>query len=657
VTVTALDSLLVANRGEIARRVLRTASAMGLRTVAVYSEPDRNAPHVGAADVAVAVGGSTASESYLDIAKVLAAAEATGARGVHPGYGFLSENAAAAEAVEQAGLLWIGPRADVIRQMGDKVTAKRVAVAVGVPVLNSVELVGDADFEWQRQVGAVGFPLLVKAAAGGGGKGMRMVTAVDQLGDAVRAGRREADASFGDPTVFAERWLGAARHVEIQVIADRHGTVGHLGERECSIQRRHQKIVEEAPSPAVDAALRTRMGDAAVAIARAIGYDSVGTVEFLLDAETDEFWFLEMNTRLQVEHPVTEAVTGYDLVRLQIEAATGVPLDLDRLDPTPKGHAIEARVYAEDPAHDWTPSTGELHHWSEPSGVRVDAGVVTGSVVSPFYDPMLAKVVAHAPTRTEAAGQLAAALRRLMVHGVVTNRDHLVAVLSDDDFLAGRTTTTFVDDHPDLLARRPGQATRTAHALAAVLLGQHHRRSADPHWSAAPSGWRNGRRLSQRVSLVDDEGSIEVAYSVVGERLEATVGDRSLNGRILEVGDHRIQLELGGVALTCDVHTVDTTTWVNSPAGQTEMTELARFPHETVAVAAAGPTAPTPGRVVSVEVRAGERVSIGDTLVVLEAMKVEHRIVAAVDATVAEVLVEVGDNVDAHALLVRLEET
>ncbi len=484
---------------------------------------------------------------------MLGAAEATGAGAVHPGYGFLSERAPAAEAVGAAGLVWIGPHAGAIRRMGDKVAAKRVAAEAGIPVLSSVELAGDADFEWRQQVGPVGFPLLVKAAAGGGGRGMRLVETADDLADAVSSGRREAEASFGDPTVFAERWLASARHVEIQVVADRHGQVTHLGERECSIQRRHQKIIEEAPSPAVDPALRARMGEAAVALARAIDYDSVGTIEFLLDADTGAFYFLEMNTRLQVEHAVTEAVTGCDLVRLQLEAAMGVALDLDALDPTPRGHAIEARIYAEDPAHDWAPSTGVLHRWQttpptrrgevdEP--VRVDAGVETGSVVSPFYDPMLAKVIAHAPGRTEAVARLGDGLRRLEIHGVITNRDYLVAVLEDADFVAGRTTTDFVDAHLTLLDRRPGDATRALHAVAAALVGQHTRRRADPHWAEAPSGWRNGRPTRQHVSYVDPTGSLDLAYTVSGRRFDCDLGGLTLAGQILDIGPDHAHLEI-----------------------------------------------------------------------------------------------------------------
>jgi len=679
--VTSVSTLLVANRGEIARRVLRTAHEMGLRTVAVFSEPDRDAPHTREADVAVALGGETATDSYLDLDRVLAAARATGADAVHPGYGFLAENAEAARRCVEAGLVWVGPHPEAVRRMGDKLSAKQVAGEAGLPLLPSAELAGEAAFEWRRQAAAVGYPLLVKAAAGGGGKGMRLVEDEGDLADAVVTARREAQASFGDATVFAERWITGPRHIEIQVLADRHGHVLHLAERECSIQRRHQKIVEEAPSPAVDPSLRARMGLAAVHLAQAIGYDSVGTVEFLLDDATGDWFFLEMNTRLQVEHPVTEAVTGLDLVRLQIESAAGAPLTLAQSDVDLVGHAVEVRLYAERPALGWLPSTGRLHrfeHGADP-GVRWDQGVETGSEITPFYDPLLAKVIAHAPTRSEALGRLARALDGLAVHGVETNRDLLVALLADRDLVDGRTTTDYLDRRPELLDAAPGPTTRHLHAVAALLVGRHHRRLADPHWSFAPGGWRVLPGEVPTITFldgtdVDGAGQFTLAYDVraddtftiavlIGagrdpgaERIDLDDDRTTLEGRILDVGPDHVRLEIGGLALGCRVSTVGDTTWVNSPVGQTTLVEAPRFPDSAHTATAGGPTAPVPGRVVTVEVSAGDAVAAGATLVVLEAMKVEHRITASAAGVVAEVLVAPGDNVDAHQLLVRLEE-
>ena len=444
------DRLLVANRGEIAGRVIRTAREMGIETVAVYAAADDAAPFVGAADHAVALAGTTASETYLDQTQLLEVAATTGADAVHPGYGFLSESAEFAAAVIAAGMTWVGPPPEAIAAMGDKLAAKRTMVGVGVPTLPSIEVTGD-----DRLAGAaaeIGFPLLVKAAAGGGGKGMRVVVEPADLPAAVAAAKREAAAAFGDSTVFLERYLPASRHVEIQVIGDQHGTLVHCFERECSIQRRHQKLIEEAPSPAVDHRLRAAMGAAAVDAVRVIGYHSVGTVEFLLDdrAAGDQvsFYFLEVNTRLQVEHPVTEAVTGLDLVAEQIRIARGEALAFGQDDLAIDGHAIEARLYAEDVEAGFLPATGTVvaFDWPTEPPVRVDAGVVPGSVVGVEFDSMLAKVISHGRTRAEAAARLAATLDRMTIAGVTTNRSFLVDVVRHQRFHAGETNTAFIDE-------------------------------------------------------------------------------------------------------------------------------------------------------------------------------------------------------------------
>ncbi|MBI2704107.1 MAG: ATP-grasp domain-containing protein [Actinobacteria bacterium] len=498
-----IRTLLIANRGEIACRIIRTARAMGIRTVAVFSDPDRLAPHVLQADVAVPLGGVTATETYLDRAGLLKAAEWQGADAIHPGYGFLSESAAFARAVLNAGHIWVGPPPEAIGSMGDKVLAKQVAIDAGVPTLASSVLSGDDPRQWPAEAKAVGYPLLVKASAGGGGKGMRLVESADDLSDAVRTSQREAQASFGDRTVFVERWLPSPRHIEIQIFADSFGNIVHLGERECSIQRRHQKIIEESPSPVVDPALRARLGEAAVALAASINYIGAGTVEFLLeDADGDDpsFSFLEMNTRLQVEHPVTEAVCGLDLVRLQLRVAMGEALGFHQEDVRLDGHAIEARLYAEDPANGWLPSVGRLHRWQPGTTpeVRYDAGVDTGSIITPHYDPMLAKVITHAPTRQEAAARLTRALREMHIHGVATNRDYLVDILGTDDFAAGETRTDFVDRHPPDRDVGAG-ATTGADTSTTSYERQWHRFNTvlGPHLAAAalfpqrPAGWNS----------------------------------------------------------------------------------------------------------------------------------------------------------------------
>ncbi|TLF59650.1 acetyl/propionyl-CoA carboxylase subunit alpha, partial [Nonomuraea sp. KC401] len=422
-----ITRLLVANRGEIARRVLRTCRSLGISTVAVHSDPDAGAPHVAEADLAVRLPGAHPSETYLDAGLILAACRATGADAVHPGYGFLSENAEFAQAVLDAGLVWVGPPPAAIAAMGSKVAAKRLMAEAGVPVLPSLDPAAPG-----------GFPLLVKASAGGGGRGMRIVREPGELAREVESARREAAAAFGDGTVFVEPLLEAARHVEVQVVSDRHGTVWALGERECSVQRRHQKVVEECPSPGISAGLREHLFEAAVRAARAAGHVGAGTVEFLVKG--DRVAFLEMNTRLQVEHPVTELVHGVDLVRLQLEIAEGAALP--ESPPEPAGHAVEARLYAEDDGH--LPQTGVLRRFEVPGDVRVDAGVESGSVVSPYYDAMLAKVVAHGSSRGEAVRRLATALRRAKLHGLATNRDLLVRILTNPAFLAGDTHTGFL---------------------------------------------------------------------------------------------------------------------------------------------------------------------------------------------------------------------
>ncbi|HET6664591.1 MAG TPA: biotin carboxylase N-terminal domain-containing protein, partial [Acidimicrobiales bacterium] len=460
-------NVLVANRGEIARRVFRTCRRLGIGTVAVFSDADADAPHVRDADAAVHLPGTASADTYLRGDLIIEAAQRSGADAIHPGYGFLSEDASFAAAVIAAGLTWIGPPAAAIDAMGSKLAAKARMAAAGVPVLPGGDVTGLDDGALLTLAEPTGYPVLIKASAGGGGRGMRLVGDAGELLDAVVSAQREAASAFGDGTVFVERYVQQPRHVEVQVIADAHGTVVDLFERECSIQRRHQKIVEEAPSPAVDDDLRRRMGKAAVAAAAEVGYIGAGTVEFVLTPD-GTFAFLEMNTRLQVEHPVTEEIAGLDLVEVQLRVAAGEPLGPEVIDAEIDGHAIEVRLYAEDPAAAYRPSTGTVERFDVPGaeGIRVESGVDDGSSVSPHYDPMLAKVIAWAPTRREAAARLSSALRRSLIHGVTTNRDLLVAVLEHPEFLAGATDTGFLDrnDPAGLTGSRRPEATTRAHA-------------------------------------------------------------------------------------------------------------------------------------------------------------------------------------------------
>ena len=494
-----ISKLLVANRGEIARRVFATCRRLGIGTVAVYTDPDAASPHVAEADARVRLSGTT---GYLDGRQLIAAARAAGADAVHPGYGFLSENAEFAAAVTEAGLTWIGPPVGAVAAMGSKIEAKKMMAGAGVPVLDELD---------PETVTADQLPVLIKASAGGGGRGMRVVRELGELPAQVEAARREAQSAFGDPTVFCERYLATGHHVEVQVLADEHGTVWAVGERECSIQRRHQKIIEEAPSPLVERTpgMRAKLFDAARLAATAIGYTGAGTVEFMASADgphSGDFFFLEMNTRLQVEHPVTEATTGLDLVELQLHVAGG-----GRLDPEPppsQGFSIEARLYAEDPAKGWQPQAGTVHRFDVPATVRLDSGITDGSTVSIFYDPMLAKLISYAPTRRQAAGVLSDALARTRIHGVRTNRDLLVNVLRHPAFLDGATDTAFFDTHglAELAAPLSDERAVVLSALAAALADAAHNRRAATVFAAAPSGWRNLASGYQTKSYSDTAG-------------------------------------------------------------------------------------------------------------------------------------------------------
>lgn len=649
--------LLVANRGEIARRVFRTSKEMGIFTVAVYSEGDAHAPFVSDADLGVALGGTTATESYLDSEKVLAAAISVGADAIHPGYGFLSENADFAQAVLDAGITWVGPPPSAIAAMGDKLEAKRTMVDAEVPTLPSVEVSESSDLKAAAQ--EIGFPLLVKASAGGGGKGMRVVDNQADLEDAVLGAKREALNAFGNDTVFLERYLPAPRHVEIQVLGDQHGEVLHCFERECSIQRRHQKVIEEAPSPILTESLRNAMGQAAVAAVEAIGYVSAGTVEFLLDGEGDDaqFFFLEVNTRLQVEHPITEEITGLDLVREQIRIANGEPLGYKQSDLSISGHSVEARLYAEDPSNDFLPATGRIDIWEPASApaVRYDSGIESGSEVSVEFDPMLAKVVAHAPTRTEAALKLALALERTRLHGTVTNRDFLVATLRHEEFLAGNTTTDFISRVDIPGQRLPAQCELEDAAVAIALVSQAKNREVANALAFMPSGFRNSAMPSQQLVLSHGDAEITVNYRPMrGGSFEICVGDETEPriATLLSMENNCFEIQLDNIRASGYVNRFGTRWCIDIPAGSLEFKEKSRFPEPDLTDVEGGLTAPMPGKILAIEVGEGDSVETGQLLVLMEAMKMEHQIVAAFDGAVTEVRVAVGDQVANGELLV-----
>src|SRR4051794_39960580 len=649
-----ISRLLVANRGEIALRILRTARAMDLATVAVFADPDADAPFVAAADEAVRLPGATPGETYLRGDLLVDAARATGADAVHPGYGFLSENAGFARACADAGLVFVGPSPGAIEAMGSKTAAKERMAAAGVPVLPGVVVGSDTDLG--SAADCIGYPLLVKAAYGGGGRGMRIVRAPGELTEAVARARREAASAFGDGTVFLERFVERPRHVEVQVLGDTHGTVVHLFERECSIQRRYQKIVEEAPSPAVTPELRAELGAAAVAAAKAIDYVGAGTVEFVL-APDGRFFFLEVNTRLQVEHPVTECVTGLDLVRVQLQVADGEPLPDEVTGASIRGHAVEVRLYAEDVPAGFLPVTGTVHRFAVPAlpGVRVDAGVTDGSMVSTYYDPMLAKVIALGPTRDAACRTLARALADARVHGVTTNRDLLVGVLREDEFRRGAIDTGYLERHdPAGLSRNPQEELAVrVHALVAALAGAAARRTAARVQPTIPAGWRNVPNADASASFTAGDRYVEVAYRFGRDGVRATVDGERLDVTVGDVTPDRVTFTVDGVRRTVDVHRVGDTSYCDSALGATEVVEAVRFPEPVAEEEAGSLHAPMPGTVVRVEVADGASVTAGTVVVVLEAMKMEHAVRAPHDGTVTSLHATVGQAVDTgHVLAV-----
>ncbi|MFD9943406.1 biotin carboxylase N-terminal domain-containing protein [Nonomuraea sp. NPDC059023] len=740
--MTVITRLLVANRGEIARRVFRTCRELGIETVAVFSDADADAPHVAEADHAVRLSGVTPSATYLDISRIIEAARMSGADAIHPGYGFLSENAAFAQAVLDAGLTWVGPSPGSIAAMGSKVEAKRLMTEAGVPVLPSLPLtaptppgtpeeqttetttpnatplgppvghtvdtteatpgptdgptntdtakadraapdngalgadmrtdvhVGVADAVTAATaeglganaatlrpgghgvegaapgaggvgseagmgaggvgvegVGGVAYPLLVKASAGGGGRGMRVVRSAGELEREVASARREAEAAFGDGTVFVEPLLEGARHIEVQILADTHGTVWALGERECSVQRRHQKVLEECPSPAISGEMRDRLQRAAVSAARAIGYTGAGTVEFLV--KDDTVAFLEMNTRLQVEHPVTELVYGVDLVRLQLEVAEGAALP--EAPPEPAGHAIEVRLYAED-AH-YVPQSGTLHRFEIDGPVRVDSGVESGSVVSTHYDAMLAKVIAHGATRNVAIRKLTGALKQAKLHGLTTNRDLLLNILKNPDYVAGATHTGFLDQHDLTATPEPTELEALAAALALAAAN----RAGAKVLATLPAGWRNVRSQEERARFAE----IEVVYRPLPEGVT-----------VVAATPYRVVLERDGIRHAHDVARYDDAVYV----GSARLTPLPRLPEPVEHVAPGSLLAPMPGSVLRVEVEPGDRVTKGQVVLVLEAMKMEHQIAAPADGVVAGLRVEKGQQVEAGSVLAIIQE-
>ena len=661
---TPISTILIANRGEIACRVIRTAKALGIKTIAVYSDADKNAAHVKAADDAVLIGPAPVAESYLKIERILAAATAKGADAIHPGYGFLSENAQFASACADAGIVFIGPGAPAIDLMGDKAKAKRRMIEAGVPCVPGYQGEDQSDETLLREGADIGFPIMVKAAAGGGGRGMRLVEKEEDLQSALETARSEAQNAFGSGELILEKAIISPRHIEIQVLADQHGAVVHLGERDCSVQRRHQKVIEEAPAPGMSDALRTTMGEAAVKAARDIDYVGAGTVEFLLDA-SGEFYFLEMNTRLQVEHPVTEMITGLDLVAQQIAIAEGKPLGFNQEDVRLSGHAIEARLYAEDVAQNFLPAAGPVDDWRPPSGVRTDAGLNSVDVISPFYDPMVAKVIAHGASRDDARRKLISALKDTVLFGTSTNKQFLIDVLERPAFAAGDATTAFIAENfsdAELAALAP--SIEDAIAAAAVLhrLGQSEAIAKTVSNVPALTGWSSATKLATPYRIATGETAHDLSISLDGgASYIATAGEKLFEAEIQEFSENSAVITIDGSRKRLHF---------NRPLSDETRARLQisvdgrafEFINQNVLFASAAETsgagsvtAPMHGLLLEIFVKEGDDVAKGDRLAILEAMKMQHELVADADGSIAAIHAEAGAQVEADFLLMEID--
>jgi propionyl-CoA carboxylase alpha chain len=633
------NSLLIANRGEIACRIIKTARDMGIRSVAVYVDADKDALFVKEADEAIRL----VDGGYLDSKQIINAAKKSGAQAIHPGYGFLSENASFARKVKKEGIIWVGPSPHVISVMGDKLKAKELAVKANVPTLPMTSKPSEAK--------NIGYPLLIKAAAGGGGKGMRIVEKEKDLKESISSAQREAKNGFNDDRIFIERYVEKSRHIEIQILGDSNGNVVHLGERECSIQRRHQKIIEESPSPRISEDIRNKMGEAAVKLAKKIKYESAGTVEFLFDDKTEEFWFLEVNTRLQVEHPVTEEVTGIDLVYEQLKIARGESLKFNQNDISFNGSSIEARLYAEDPNNDFLPEIGTLIAFekSNSAEARWDTGVIKGAVIGTDFDPMLAKVISFAPNRIDAASKLAKALESAHIGGVKTNRDFLINCLKSPEFLKGNTTTDFIERvNPDRkLIINEGDLNH-ATVIAALWIQMKNRDEAKVA-KFMPSGWTNGRLPKQKIIFEYEGQEIKVEYSQKRNG-QFSFSDNKV-AQIYSSDNESIDVMFDGKRHISKITSSKNNILVHMPYGDVMLNVKPKFTLPVLEVATGGLVAPMPGKVIDIKVKKGKKVKAGDTLVILEAMKMEHSIKAAEDGVVSELLISINDQVENGALL------
>jgi 3-methylcrotonyl-CoA carboxylase alpha subunit len=656
-TMRPINAILIANRGEIASRVIRTCRKMGIKAIAVYSEADRNSPFVAQADEAVFLGGNAPAESYLDMDKVIAAAKRSGADAIHPGYGFLSENAAFAERCAKEGIVFIGPHPGAITAMGSKSEAKTLMIKAGVPVVPGYQGEDQSAERLIKEATAMGFPVLLKAAAGGGGKGMRIVHDEAGLKAGIDAAKREAKSAFGDDELIVEKYIASGRHIEFQIFGDQHGNAIHLLERECTIQRRYQKVIEESPSPVMGEDLRARMGEVAVNAAKALRYDNAGTVEFIYDDKSGDFYFLEVNTRLQVEHPVTEEITGLDLVRMQIESAQGMPLRVKQEDIQGKGYAIECRLYAEDAANDFMPVTGSVERfvWPEMEGLRVETAIESGSAITVHYDPMIAKLVVWGEDRVTAQRKMAYVLRQLVCLGTTTNQHFLLKLMEHPEFQAGKYDTHFIRDRFDLASLEAADEHLQLAAIASMLHGWHQREGQRTLLHSLPSGWRNSFYAHQQVDFLHGEQNLSVKYRALNNSFEVLIGESAHTVKLQGVDGDMVRFELDGVQHRLMVVCRGMERFVHGErTGPLRLVEKERFPMKEAERVKGGYTAPIPSQVVKVLVTKGQQVKPGDGLLVLSSMKMESTVSAAEEGVVEEVYATEGSSVEAGALLLKL---
>jgi len=655
-----IHTILIANRGEIASRVIRTCRKMGIRSVAIYSEADKNAPFVAEADTAVYIGESSPAASYLDQDKIIATAKKTGADAIHPGYGFLSENVQFAKRCQKEDLIFIGPNPEAIAAMGSKSMAKTLMQQHNVPVVPGYQGKAQDLKTFTKAAQDIGFPLLLKATAGGGGKGMRIVHNIKNLETAIAAAKREAASAFGDDELIIEKYIASGRHIEFQIFGDQQGNIIHLLERECTIQRRYQKVIEESPSPILTNELREQMGEEAVQAAKALNYDNAGTVEFIFDEHTQDFYFLEVNTRLQVEHPVTEEITGLDLVQMQIESAQGLPLSITQNEVVGKGYAIECRLYAEDATNDFLPVTGVIERFDAPQveGLRVETAIQNGSAISMFYDPMIAKIIVWDKTRQSAHRKMQYTLRNLVCLGMTTNQDFLLHILENADFQQGEYDTHFIDNKIDLTAFAEKTDTDYAHAaIAATLFDWKNREAKRTVLKEIPSGWRNNFYAPQQVTYLNGEAAISLKYRHQNHEFEFDIHEQKYTVKLVDTQNDHIRITINDIQTHFYIIKNKNTFYIhNEKIGQIHLTEQARFPLKIAEQIKGGYEAPMPSQIIKILVKPGQTVKSGEGLVVLSSMKMENTIEAAEDGTVEEVYAEDGANVEAGFLLLKMSE-